>query len=201
MRLLEDALAGTGPADRATGARLLACLATDLYYADRVRADALSADAVREVEAAGDHGARVAVLNARRVAIWEAEHARERLATATAMVEAGEEAGDRAWVLQGRNWRVRDLMEHGRVREAEAEIEAYAAGAQELALPHYRWYAPLWRGTLAQMAGRWDDAERCCDEALALGRRAGDPNADLFVTTLRVQVEVERGRLEAIDAD
>jgi tetratricopeptide (TPR) repeat protein len=97
------------------------------------------------------------------------------------MVAAAQAAGDREAVLQARNWRVVDLLELGRVREAVAEIGAYEALADAVALPHFRWYVPLWRATLALLAGHWDQARELGERALALGRQADDPNATLFV--------------------
>ena len=44
-------------------------------------------------------------------------------------------------------------MSLGRIDEARAEIEAFAAGADALALPHYRWWVPMWTAAFALMAG------------------------------------------------
>ena len=183
--LLEEAAEGL-PGASALRARLLGRLATELYYEDRSRADALSREAVAAARACGDPGAVATALNARRVAIWDIEHAQERLSTATEMVTQAERAGDPELVLQGRNWRVLDLMELGRIDEARAEIDAYAVGADALALPHYRWWVPMWRAGLALMAGHDEEAARLGDEALALGNRADDPNAELFVGIQRL---------------
>ena len=184
--LLEEAAAGLPAGASALRARLLGRLATELYYEDRARADALSREAVAAARACGDPGAVATALNARRVAIWDIEHAQERLATATEMVSQAERAGDPELVLQGRNWRVLDLMELGRIDEARAEIDAYAVGADALALPHYRWWVPMWAATLALMAGRGEEAARLGERALALGNRADDPNAELFVGIQRL---------------
>ncbi len=186
VALLEEALAGLDPGASAMRARLLGRLATELYYADRARADALSREAVATARAGGEAGAVATALNARRVAIWDIDHAQERLATATEMVAEAERASDPELVLQGRNWRVLDLMELGRLDEARAEIDAYAAGADALALPHYRWWVPMWTAGLALMAGREEVAARLGEEALALGNRADDPNAELFVGIQRL---------------
>ena len=184
--LLEEAVAGLGRGREAMRARLLGRLATELYYEDRPRADALSREAVEAARACGDPGAVATALNARRVAIWDIDHAHERLATATEMVAEAERAADAELVLQGRNWRVLDLMELGRIVEARAEIEAYAARAEALALPHYRWWVPMWTAALALMAGREEEAARLGQDALALGNRADDPNAELFVGIQRL---------------
>jgi tetratricopeptide (TPR) repeat protein len=179
--LLEEALAATPGRDAATSARLLARLSVELYYADRARAQELSALAVERAREAGDPAALAAALHARRVALWSPHHAAERLVVAGDMLSAAEAAGDREAQLHARNWRVVDLLELGRVREAAAEIDAYERLADAVALPHFSWYVPLWRGTLAQLAGRWEDADRLGKHALALGRQADDPNAPLFV--------------------
>jgi DNA-binding SARP family transcriptional activator len=189
--LLEEALAATlhatgtvpvAPAgDPRTSARLLARLSVELYYTDPARARELSALAVERARRADDAAALAAALNARRVALWSPHHAGERLAVAGEMVSAAEAAGDREAVLHGRNWRVVDLLELGRVREAAAEIDAYEALADAVALPHFRWYVPLWRAALALLAGRWGESRELAERALALGRQADDPNAPLFV--------------------
>jgi DNA-binding SARP family transcriptional activator len=197
--LLEEAAAGLAPGATALRARLLGRLATELYYEDRVRADALSREAVEAARACGDPGAIATALNARRVAIWDIDHVDERLETATAIVAEAERAGDLELALQGRNWRVLDLMELGRIDEARAEIDAYAAGADALGLPHVRWYVPLWRATLALMAGRDDEARRLGDEALRLGHRAGDANAELFVGIQRAWSAIEAHGFTAAD--
>ncbi|HYP48912.1 MAG TPA: tetratricopeptide repeat protein, partial [Thermoleophilaceae bacterium] len=181
VRLLEEALAATPAADGATSARLLARLSVELYYSDPDRARELSALAVERARGARDPAALAAALNARRVALWTPHQAEERLSVAEEMVAAAEAAGDREAVLQGRNWRVVDLLELGRVDEAAAEIDAYEALADVVALPHFRWYVPLWRGTLALLAGRWRATTEMAERALATGEQADDPNAPLFV--------------------
>ncbi len=181
VELLEEALDRIGPGDDGLRARLLGRLATELYYEDRGRADALSRAAVEAARACDDPAAVATALNARRVAIWDAPHARERLDTATLMVAEAQRAGDPELVLQGRSWRVLDLMELGEVAEAGAEVDAYAVAADELGLPHYRWWVPMWRATLELIEGRAGAAARLGAEALAIGRRADDPNAELLV--------------------
>jgi DNA-binding SARP family transcriptional activator len=180
-RLLEEALAATPAGDRVTSARLLARLSVELYYTDPERARALSTLAVERARGGGDAAALAAALNAYRVALWSPHHATERLAVAGDMLAASEAAGEREARLQAHNWRVVDLIELGRLTDAAAEIDAYEALADAVALPHFRWYVPMWRATLALLAGRWEEASELGERALALGRQADDPNAPLFV--------------------
>jgi tetratricopeptide (TPR) repeat protein len=190
MRLLEEALEAIPAAELGTRARLRARLAVECYYADPAGAESLSEQAVSDAHASGDPGALAAALNARRVALWRPAHTRSRLDVVDEMIVAAEAAGDRESVLQARNWRVVDLLELGRMDELRREIDGYARLADEVGLPHYRWYVPLWRASLAILAGRWDESSALTARAEALGRRAADPNAPLHA---RVQHDVWLG--------
>ena len=201
VALLEEGLAGLDDADAALRARLLGRLAIELYYANRPRADELSREAIAAARASGDDGALAAALNARRVAVWDIDHVDERLAVATEMVEVADRAGDREVALQGRNWRVLDLMEQGRMDEVRHEIDVYAREADALGLPHHRWYVPLWRAALALLAGDYEGARRLGDEARVLGRLAEDANADLFVRIQDVQIQIDQQRFHETERE
>jgi hypothetical protein len=197
--VLEEALIAAPAGQHALTARLLARLSVELYYADPARARELSAHAVERARQAADPAALAAALNARHVALWSPRHIHERLAIADEMVAAARAARDREAVLQARNWRVADLLELGRMPDAAAEIDVYEALADAVALPHFRWYVPLWRATLALLAGRWGEARELGDRALALGSQAEDPNAPLFVGIQRHHALSAQRRFGEID--
>ena len=73
------------------------------------------------------------------------------------MLELARRAGDRELALQARNWRVVDLFELGDGARVQAELDAYAALAAHVRLPSYSWYVPMWRATLAALAGRLEE--------------------------------------------
>ena len=133
------------------------------------------------------------------MALWRPAHADSRLDVVDEMIVAAEAAGDRESVLQARNWRVVDLWELGRMDELRREIDSYERLADELGLPHYRWYVPLWRASLALLAGRWDEAAALTAQAEALGRRAADPNAPLHARVQRDFSLSAQFRVPAID--
>jgi tetratricopeptide (TPR) repeat protein len=183
--LLEEALEATPAQEPSTRARLRARLAVECYYSDPAAAESLSERAVSDARASGDPGALAAALNAHRVALWRPAHAQSRLDVVDEMIVAAEAAGDRESVLQARNWRVVDLWELARMDAVRREIDGYERLADELGLPHYRWYVPLWRASLALLAGRWDEGRALTAQADALGRRAADPNAPLHARIQR----------------
>ena len=94
-----------------------------------------------------------------------------------------------------------DLLELGRVQAAAREIDAYEALADAVALPHFRWYVPLWRGTLALLAGRWATARDLGEQAFELARQADDPNGPLFVGIQRYSGLYAQRRIGELDRE
>ncbi len=198
-RPLEQALAALPANERALAARLRARLSLEFYYADHDRAAALSAHAVSDARRSGDSSALASALNARRVVLWRPEHIEERLDVSTEMIEAAEAAGDRESVLQGRNWRVVDLMELGEREALDHEIAAYETLADAVGLAHFRWYVPLWRSALAQLEGRWADAEALSRDAITLAARSGDQMAPWLIQVQDEATAEARGTPELVD--
>ena len=188
---LEEALSQVE--DRALRSRVQARLAVELYYApDRTRSEALSADAVATARASADAGAVAAALGARHVALWRPDRVEERLAVAGDMIAAARAVGDRHTELQALNWRVTDLFEFGDMEAWRSEIGRHERLADELRLPAFQWFGPLWAGVEAMLAGRYDESERLVDAAEEAGVRAGDRNAELFAGMVRVCEKLQR---------
>ncbi|MGZ4287662.1 MAG: ATP-binding protein [Solirubrobacteraceae bacterium] len=186
--------------DVALRSRVEARLAVELYYApDRGRSEALSADAVQSARASGDAMALASALGARHVALWRPDRVDERLVVADEMTAAAHAAGDRHAELQACNWRVTDLFELGDMPAWREETVRHAQLGQELRLPAFQWYTPLWAATEAMLAGRYDEAERLVAEAEESGRRAGDRNAELFTSMVRFNARIEREDFDETD--
>jgi tetratricopeptide (TPR) repeat protein len=186
--------------DRALRSRVQARLAVELYYApDRTRSDVHSAEAVGTARASRDASALAAALSARHVALWRPDRVEERLAVAGEMIVAAREAGERHVELQGHNWRVADLFELGEMTAWREEAALHGRLAQELRLPAFEWYTPLWAATEAMLAGRHEDAERLSAEAGEAGQRAGDRNAELFAGMVGFCGQLERAAFDEID--
>ena len=197
---LEEALERV--VDGALRSRLQARLAVELYYApDRTRSDALSADAVTTAHASGDPGALASALGARHVALWRPDRVEERLAVAGEMITTARQAGARHAELQAHNWRVADLFELGDMPAWREETARHARLAEELRLPVFKWYTPLWAAVEAMLAGRYDEVERLSCEAQEAGLRAGDRNAGLFAAIVRFCAQLEREAFDEIDIE
>jgi DNA-binding SARP family transcriptional activator/tetratricopeptide (TPR) repeat protein len=189
-------------ADAALRSRLQARLAVELYYAPgRARSEALSAEAVATAEDSGDAAALASALGARHVALWRPDRVEERLAVADEMTAAARAAGDRHAELQAQNWRVCDLFELGDMTAWREDVARHARLAEELRLPAFQWYTPLWAAVDAVLAGRYDEAERLAVEAEEEGRRAGDRNAELFYTLVRFTIQIERAAFDDADIE
>jgi DNA-binding SARP family transcriptional activator len=197
---LEEALERVD--DHARRSRLQARLAVELYYApDRSSSEALSADAVAAARASGDASALAAALSARHVALWRPDRVEERLVVAGEMIAAAREADDRHAELQARNWRVTDLFELGEMAAWRQEVSRHSQLAEELRLPAFQWYTPLWAAIEATLAGRYDDADRLTSAAEETGARAGDRNAELFAGLVRVCEKLQRRAFEELPLD
>jgi len=197
---LEEALDALGAGEPVLCSRIQARLAVELYYAtDRRRSETLSADAVATARASGDPSALASTLNARHVALWRPDRIDERLATAAGMIDAAREAREPHSELQARNWRVMDLFERGDMPACREEIARHARLADELRLPSFQWYTPLWAATEATLAGRFADAERLNAVALEDGERAGDRNAGILPGMVEVLAHIERLEFHLVD--
>ena len=196
--LLEEALAAVEAASELRP-RLLARLAIEVYYAPPpTLRERLSDEALQGGRRAGGR-ALLEALGARHVALWTPAHTEERLAVADELVIAARAAGDREAELQGINWRVADLFELGELEALRASIADYEQLAAELRLPAYDWYVPLWRGALALLDERPDEARRLSAEGLRIGRSAHDDNAELLFEVQRNGIDGAAGRISDED--
>ena len=179
--------------------RLLARLAIELYYASPATLrEQVSERALKAGRRTGGR-ALLEALGARHVALWSPDHTEERLAIAEELVAAATASGDREAELQGINWRVADLFELGDLAGMRTSIADHEQLAAELRLPAYYWYGPLWRASLALLAGRLDEAKRISGEGERIGAAARDENAALLFETQRNAINGALGRADPAD--
>jgi tetratricopeptide (TPR) repeat protein len=92
-------------------------------------------------------------------------------------------------------------LELGDGAAADREVERYADFASEARLVRHAWYAHLYRGMRAYLAGRFDEVERTAAEALALGESAQPAAARMAFGAQRIVVRREQGRVADIVAE
>ena len=198
--LLEQALAMTAGERTVVRVRLLACLCGALYYSPRrgLMRD-LSSEATVIAAELDDPEARALAAAARRRTFWDPARLDQRLMEATELLTLAREAGDLELALQGHAWLVLDLLEHGDLDAVDAQIEAFAAGAQVLRQPLYLWNAAVWRAMLALLGGRLQEADTLASQALAAGAHVENVTAPQYYAIQLLAIRREQGRMAEIE--
>jgi tetratricopeptide (TPR) repeat protein len=198
--ILDDAR--TRLSDDATRLRALvtARLAGARYDAGEVEiAQKLSADALELARAADDAPAIAVALAVRHTALSCPEALTERLQLDDELRALG-----RAFSVQAEVWRIGDLLECGRLAEADEAMADVTHGALARSQPRAQWYAGLYRTMRAQVRGRIDDASAYCEEARRIGAQIGARTAGITYAVQSLFVARERreldGLVEVLDA-
>jgi predicted ATPase/DNA-binding SARP family transcriptional activator/tetratricopeptide (TPR) repeat protein len=183
-----------------TRVRLLACLCGAIYYApDRDRMQALSREAMEIAAEVGDPEAEAYALGARRRALWDATHLQDRLAASTQMLTLARQIGDLELELQAHAWLVVDLLERGDREAVDAQLEAFAAGADRLRQPLFEWNSILWRAMRALLSGALDRADQLAADALAAGAPAEEVTVTQYYSIQLLAIRREQGRMGELE--
>jgi tetratricopeptide (TPR) repeat protein len=202
IQLLEQALTALPETDSGLRAFLLARLAVAMSLVDSGERQAtLSRRAVAMARRTGERAALAYALSSYCDAIGAPEHLEERLAVASEVVRLAEADGHAELALLGRRFRVVALLELGDMAAVDAEIEAFARGADALRQPLSSLYVPLFRGMRALILGRFGECERLLERVAELGRRAHSDNALMHYWSLAWDLRRQQGRLHEITAD
>ena len=200
VALLEEALAALGEADAALRARLLARLAMELSFSEqRERRAQLSEEALRLARGVGDTRGLGYALVARHWSLWGPANVDERLVAANDLLRLAESTHDERLEMQGRRWRMIDLLELGDIDGVDVEIEAYERLAGRRRRPSEAAYSPLFRAMRHLLAGEFDDAEALSERARSLGERVQDTNALQAHVLQQVTLWRERGGVDGIE--
>ena len=206
VALVEEALAGAGAEEGSLRSKLLSALAAEYYWEDPVgKAEPLSAEALELARRIGDDEAIASALVRRQfLAGNDAEGARQRLEEADEILELGRRMGDLELEVRAHAYRFRGYLEIGDIAGADRELADYETQSARLRQPQHLWHAPLLRGTRALIDGRFTDAERFGQEALAGGERAGEPLAQQFYaiqTAGRMRLQGHQGEIRDLVAE
>ena len=142
---------------------------------------------------ASDPRALARVLVLRNMTILAPDTLSERTANCYELLGLAEEVQDDTIRFDAAFHRGGTALEAGDAEAANDMVELAARVAGSLHQPRFLWQARLMQTAQAVFRGSLDDAEFFADEALDLGRRAGQ-NADAFVFHTEQTFEIERWR-------
>jgi DNA-binding SARP family transcriptional activator/tetratricopeptide (TPR) repeat protein len=180
--------------------RLLACLCGAIYYSpDRDRMSALSQEAIDIATELGDPEARAYACGARRRVLWDAPHLQDRIEASTEMLTLARQIGNLELQLQAHAWLVVDLLERGDRDAVDAQMEAFAAGADRLRQSLFEWTGIVWRAMRALLAGALDRADRLAAEALAAGAPAEAVTASQYYAIQVLAIRRDQGRMGELE--
>ena len=168
--------------------RVAAALAREMRHGTIRAPDAettrMAARAVDLATAAGNNHAVAVAKLALQDSMWRPGTAVERLPVIGDMLAAAMSSGDADLVAEARLLRAAALIELGDPA-GRAELSTYISLAEGLGHARGRWGALTRRATLAQLAGRADEAAQLGEQALQLGRAIGEPDAMACFCTSR----------------
>ena len=200
VALLEQALNALGGEDSAPRARVLARLASELYFTNAAeRRVSLSQEAVAVARRVGEPKVLVDTLRVAHLYAF-GPNFDQGLTMSTELLRLANETGDRAIALDAHGWRIYDLLILGDIEAVDADIEAYERLAEELRQPFYLWFAASYRAMRSLLDGRFEEGERLAAQALAIGQRAQGPNAAMWFGVQLNTLRSAQGRLEELEA-
>ncbi len=202
VRLLEEALTALGEGDRRLRVRVLARLAGGPLRdeVDRGRREALSREAVEMAERIEDPETLAYAHAGWFAANWP-DDLEERMAAATRVLVAAEEANDKERTAEGHFYRMLTSLERGEAQAAQTELQAHARLAEETRQPAHLWLVATIEAIWALFEGRFSEAERLIPKALDLGLRAETLTA---VASFRMQIfwlRLEQRRLHEVEEE
>lgn len=148
----------------------------------------------------GDRAALARALASWCDAVAGPDDVERRLDASVEMERAARAAGDPIHVLLALRFRVVALLELGDVVRARQEVGAFAAEAADIPHPSVSWYVPLFKGTLALIAGKPEITHGTAAEVMEAGRRTGSVNANALGLTQLLGCLLSEGRYADICA-
>jgi DNA-binding CsgD family transcriptional regulator len=192
----EEALAVLPAEEAGLRARVSANLSDAcMYLGDVGAAGRASAHAVAAADRCTDRRAVAAALRARQLVMSGPEGLDERAMLADRMCAAGRESSDPALRMWGHLWRIDVAFERGDLAAVGREVEPLARSVTEQRTPVARWHLLQTRAVSAQALGRFGDARRLADSAVAALPRsaAGRESALINRTALLSQIGSHTG--------
>ena len=201
VSLLEEALVGLPTDDSAMRVRVMARLAVALYYTDQAeRRHDLSRDALDMANRLDDPEVRlVAMHSAQSATLGPDVPLRDRLDAANELVRLAESSSNSEMVLRGLMFEVMALQQLGDLEAVDRNVARVRRLADELRMPLYHWVGIQQDACRALMDGRFEEAEKLINSALAMGEQVGEEAALAGYGGQAIILAWGRGRLAEIE--
>lgn len=170
LSLLEEALAAMGEQDTPLRVRVLARLATELYFTPfRRRRLTLSREAVEVAQRLGDPASELLATYSRTLALLGPDRLDEQRRTADRVVWLAEEQADPDMAFRGHHLRLMVALETGAREQARAEAAACRRIADVHRQATHEWHARVFEAMLVLGEGRHSEALVLAERALQAG--------------------------------
>ena len=198
--LLEEALQIIAEGDIALRSKILGGLARAILYKGAPkRAMAYAEQAVAMAPRLGDPALLATNLNMLYELSWETEAAEKRLALATEMLQAAEQAGNFEFVCMAHSRRMIALLELGDIQAGDVEIEAQLRITNmHIRQPAFMSPTVGFRAMRALMDGRFEESEQFALSALDLADQAHMDYSGPFGVQM-FSLRREQGRLRELE--
>jgi len=199
VSLLELALEHLPGDERELRAHVLVRLAIEIQsMGQTARRTQLADESAGLAEHLGDVRLLAEVIGERRNRLRLQTNLQDRLAEADDLVRRAEEVRDVGAALDGRSWRIQDLLELGDIHQVRQEMATFGALARQLRAPLYAHRAIAHDHILALLEGRLADAERHSLSFLADARQVSEWQASSAFLGQMFTLRRFRGGLEEI---
>ncbi len=197
---IEGAITALGDAHRGLRAKLTSRLSVALGLSrEPERSDRLGREAIELARLENEPSVLAFTLLQRQWTDYDPAHVHERLEGAGEIVRLAESANDRVLELAGRSWRLLALLEVGDIAAADAELEIFAAGAEELQRPSFLWSVLRYRALRALLDGHFEDVERFAQDAANMGEHFIPRSASQVFTAQIFFARTHQGRLRELE--
>ncbi len=201
IKLLDEARERIGPADRELLARLLARIATALYYEPGTaeRRNELVTEAVEIARSLEDPATLAYVLINGQLATWGPDTTERDLDWVEELLLLTEEAGNAELALQTRTRQIDYLLELDDLSTADDALAALERTAADSPDPRARAYLPLQRARWSTITGEYAEAEQWNAEAASVGRALDDRMIQLLAVAQLTMMRWTQGRIGEVE--
>jgi hypothetical protein len=198
---LEEALERIGPDDSALRARLLARIATALYYRHGTadRREALVNEAVSMARRVQDPATLAYVLSNAQLGTWGPDTTERDLDWVEELLVLTEVGGNAELALQTRTRQIDYLLELDDLVGADIALKALERTADTSPDPRARAYLALQRARRSAIEGSYGEAEQSNAEAKAVGDTLGDRMLDLLAVAQLAMLRWTQGRMGEVE--